>query len=173
MTECAELHPVLHFCLCSLLCSVTTRVHFLASGRRGCFLLLLFRFFETGFPPSVAQVGPKLKVLLYRFSNRNTIKKKIYFMHVIFLLCNACMYVYFMYVCLHICIACMCTYMCVQCLVEARGGHRIPWNWNNRWLWATIWVLWTELGSFARARTLNLSASSPTPRDTFQCFHRI
>lgn len=30
--------------------------------------------------------------------------------------------------------------LCVQC-PETRKGHRIPWNWSHRWLWATILVL--------------------------------
>jgi hypothetical protein len=47
-----------------------------------------------------------------------------------------------------------CMYVCMPSKIRRR--HRIPWNWNYRWLWAAMWVLGTKPKSSARAgRALN------------------
>ena len=37
--------------------------------------------------------------------------------------------------------ACVCICAPHRCLVPTRRGHRIPWNWSYRQLWATTRVL--------------------------------
>jgi hypothetical protein len=58
-------------------------------------------------------------------------------------------------------------YVCAPCVSlvprEARREHWIPWNWSYRQLWATMWVLGVEPGSFGRA----------TPEPTFQPFYDL
>lgn len=55
--------------------------------------------------------------------------------------------------------ACILVWVCVDymhvcdiCLVpvKVRAGCQIPWNWSDRWLWATMWVLGIEPGSSTR-----------------------
>jgi hypothetical protein len=46
------------------------------------------------------------------------------------------------------------SYMCVptQCACHALKRQKIiPWDWNYRWLWVTMWLLGTELRSSGRA----------------------
>ena len=43
-------------------------------------------------------------------------------------------------------------YICVYLVPEKpRRGHQILWNWSNRWLRATMWLLRIEPGSSGRA----------------------
>ena len=74
--------------------------------------------------------------------------------------------------------ACLC--MLCACLVptEARRGHRLPWNWSYRWLWATVWVLRIEPISGRVASVLNCWAISPVPYPQtllymFQVYNRL
>lgn len=43
-----------------------------------------------------------------------------------------------------VCFACMyvCTPWAYLVPMEVRRGHQIYWNWNYRWLWATIYRYW-------------------------------
>ena len=51
---------------------------------------------------------------------------------------------------------------------EVRRGHQIPWNWNYRWLWATMWVLGIKPGGSGRAASaLNHWANFPVLFLTF------
>jgi hypothetical protein len=49
-------------------------------------------------------------------------------------------YLFYMYVCGPECI----------CVPHVSRGPQIPWNWSYRWLWATMWVLGIEPGSYWR-----------------------
>lgn len=45
---------------------------------------------------------------------------------------------------------------------DARGGHQVPWSWNYRPLWASMWMLGLEFrSSVRRASALNHLAISP------------
>lgn len=67
---------------------------------------------------------------------------------------------FYVWVLFTLCVLVLCTdaWICVPvCLVlaEVRRTCWILWNWNNKGLWVTTWVLRTKLRSSARARTLN------------------
>lgn len=51
---------------------------------------------------------------------------------------------------------CLCT-LCVQFPWRPEEGLRFPWNWSYRWCLATIWVLETECGSFAKVASTQSS----------------
>lgn len=68
---------------------------------------------------------------------------------------------------------CWCVSICIWMwvLVEARRVWWIPWNWSYKRLWATWWVLGTELKSSAKATsTLNCWAVFPSFRIFFFYF---
>ena len=49
----------------------------------------------------------------------------------------------------------------------ATRGIQIPWNWNNKWSWATMWILEVETRSSRRAASVNHWAISPSPQIAF------
>lgn len=53
---------------------------------------------------------------------------------------------------------CLCT-MCVSC---ACGGQKIPWTWNNWWLWAFIWCWELNLSCLSSARVEVILTSEPS-----------
>lgn len=65
-----------------------------------------------------------------------------YFLLLLFLIL---FYVYGCCACMHTCAPHVCK------AYEAKMRHWIPWKWNCRLLWATMWVLGTEPGSSRRA----------------------
>lgn len=71
-------------------------------------------------------------------------------------------------------IHCMCAYAMHTRLVHTRdnqihrNGCQVSWNWSYRWLWGSIWVLWTESRSSASAASaLSYWALSLAPQETF------
>lgn len=55
---------------------------------------------------------------------------------------------------------------------EARARCQIPWNWNYRCLWATMWVLGTKPGSSGRSASApNCWATSPASQIHLYCLH--
>lgn len=57
---------------------------------------------------------------------------------------------------LHYCLCC--SYLMCSVPVEARKGYQIPWDWSDRWLWATLWVLGMALNCWAEYPALGLKS---------------
>lgn len=58
-----------------------------------------------------------------------------------------------------------CMYMYHVCLVSSEVRRRcwIPWNWNQRQLWAAMWMLGTRPGSSRRAANVLKLRALPSP----------
>lgn len=47
---------------------------------------------------------------------------------------------------------CVCVYVHLNAVSpEGRRGHWIPWIWNYRWLWTSVWMLGTKYNTSRRA----------------------
>lgn len=58
-----------------------------------------------------------------------------------------------------------CMFVDYMCIPGAHRSHRLfPWNWSNKWLLATMWLLRIKLGSAGRASSaLNHWVTSSAP----------
>lgn len=57
---------------------------------------------------------------------------------------DLCFHIYiYLYVCAHACMS-LCVPYAYRSLQRPEWGTRSPWNWSDRQLWASVWVLGTE-----------------------------
>ena len=89
-------------------------------------------------------------------------------------MCSACFlffketYLFLAYVSMYIFIYLL--LFCIRCTCYVQSSHERapdPWNWNNKWSWATMWILEVETRSSRRAASVNHWAISPSPQIAF------